>query len=85
MPPVFVDDADDAETDLSGLWLVLATAALVIGLPMMLSVLRRPARADPASAGSAGEDDEIEGLVDRARRRADDREVVDPDPGDVGA
>jgi hypothetical protein len=90
LPPVFVDDADNAEPDLSGLWLVLATIALVVGLPMMLSVLRRPSRprrsawSDSGSAGAVGEDEEIEGLVDRARRRADDREVGDTDGRDVG-
>jgi len=92
LPQVFVDDADDVGGDLSGLWLVLATISLAIGLPMTLSALRgsgrrpRPA-SGPAwsdSARAAGEDEEIEGLVDRARRRADDREVGDRDRGDVG-
>lgn len=38
---VFVDDADDAAADRSGLWLVLATIMLAIGAPVTLSVLRR--------------------------------------------
>lgn len=90
LPSVFVDDADDAAGDLSGLWLVLASVALAVGLPMMLSVLRRPARrkqpvlVESLSAGSAGEDEEIERLVDRARRRADDREVGDANGRDIG-
>jgi hypothetical protein len=84
LPQVFVDDADDSPFDLAGLWLVLATASLAIGLPMMISVLRRPSRARRSRSGWAmGEDEEIEGLVDQARRRADDREVADPDGGDV--
>jgi hypothetical protein len=91
LPPVFVDDADDAAGDLSGLWLVLASVGLALGLPMTLSVLRRPTPRKPQpalveslSAGSAGEDEEIERLVDRARRRADDREVGGTDGRDVG-
>jgi hypothetical protein len=38
--PVFVDNADDAAFDWSGLWLVLASLALVIGTPLVLSLLR---------------------------------------------
>jgi hypothetical protein len=40
---VYVDDAEDAPFDSSGVWLVLASLALVIGLPLTLSGLRRPA------------------------------------------
>lgn len=42
LPPVFVDDAVGAGTDRSGLWLVLASIALATGVPLTLSVLRRP-------------------------------------------
>jgi hypothetical protein len=40
---VYVDDAKDASFDWSGLWLLIASAALVVGLPLALSGLRRPA------------------------------------------
>lgn len=92
LPPVFVDDADDAKPDLSGLWLVLATICLTIGIPLLLSVLRGGPRRRSAAAGwraasgrTPGEDDEIEGIVQRVRHRADDREVRDADGPDVGA
>jgi hypothetical protein len=45
---VFVDDADNASFDWSGLWLIVASAALVVGLPLTLSGLRRPRAAAPA-------------------------------------
>lgn len=41
--PVFVDNAAGAAYDWSGLWLVLASLALIIGGPLVLSVLRAPA------------------------------------------
>ena len=40
---VYIDDAEDAPFDSSGVWLVLASLALIIGLPLTLSGLRRPA------------------------------------------
>ena len=54
--PVYVDNATDAGFDWSGLWLVLASLALVIGLPLTLSAVRRlPGVADrspkPVPAG----------------------------------
>jgi hypothetical protein len=61
---VYVDDAADAPFDVSGVWLVLASLALLIGLPLTLSGLRRPtvapsalpdaddvSRVDPAAEG----------------------------------
>lgn len=39
--PVYVDDAEDAGFDWSGLWLVIASAALVVGLPLALAGLRQ--------------------------------------------
>jgi hypothetical protein len=49
---VYVDNADDAAFDWSGLWLVLASLALAVGLPLALSGLRRPVRrVDPAAEG----------------------------------
>jgi hypothetical protein len=44
---VYIDDAEDAPFDSSGAWLILASLALVIGLPLTLSGLRR------ASGGAA--------------------------------
>lgn len=91
LPPVFVDNADDASADVSGIWLVLATIALTVGVPLVISALRsagRPRAAAPVVVGSAvapGEDEEIEGFVERTRRGAADREVGDGDGGDVGA
>ena len=41
---VYVENAADAGFDWSGLWLVLASAALVVGLPLVLSGLRRRAQ-----------------------------------------
>jgi hypothetical protein len=38
--PVFVSNAEDAPFDWSGVWLVLASLALVIGTPLVLSLLR---------------------------------------------
>ncbi len=58
--PVYVDNAADAGYDWSGLWLVLASLALVIGIPLTLSGLRSGAFApprgldpDPAPIGGA--------------------------------
>jgi hypothetical protein len=45
---VYVDNADNASFDWSGLWLIVASAALVVGLPLTLSGLRRPRAAAPA-------------------------------------
>jgi hypothetical protein len=41
---VFVDNADGRADDPSGRWLVLASIALAVGIPLTLSVLRRPGR-----------------------------------------
>lgn len=45
---VFVSNAEDAPYDWSGVWLVLATLALVVGTPLVLSLLRdaNPAPSD---------------------------------------
>lgn len=50
---VFVDDADDTSADLSGLWLVLASIALAIGLPLLFSVMR-------TASGRPREEHEVE-------------------------
>jgi hypothetical protein len=44
---VFVDDAQDAGFDWSGLWLIVGCTGLAIGLPLTLSGLRRPLAAGP--------------------------------------
>lgn len=41
LPALFVDNADNAQADVSGWWLLLATAALTVGVPLTLSVVRR--------------------------------------------
>ena len=55
---VFVDDADDAGYDWSGLWLVLAAAALAVGFPLALAGLR--ALAPRTAVSAAREDDQVE-------------------------
>lgn len=50
---VFVDDAADSPFDSSGLWLVLASAALAAGLPLTLSGLRRAGAATAARQSRA--------------------------------
>ena len=49
---VFVSNAEDAPYDWSGVWLVLASLALVIGTPLVLSLLRgaNPAASDGSLA-----------------------------------
>lgn len=42
LPAVFVDNAVDAGTDWSGMCLLLASAALTVGLPLLVSAMRRP-------------------------------------------
>jgi hypothetical protein len=42
--PVFVDNAEDAAFDWSGVWLVLASLGLLIGIPLTLSALRSAGR-----------------------------------------
>lgn len=44
VPAVFVDNADDSGSDRSGLFLLLASIALAMGIPLLLSVLRRHMR-----------------------------------------
>lgn len=58
---VFVDNAAEAPYDWSGLWLVLTSLTLAVGLPLSLSALRR-ASVPAESVADAGEDeyDEVE-------------------------
>lgn len=51
LPAVFVDDADNAGFDWAGVLIWLGAAALAVGLPLGLSVLR---------ASGTGEDDQVE-------------------------
>lgn len=54
---VYVDNPAGAPFDWSGFWLVTASLALVVGLPLTLAALR--------DLGRAGEQHEIEAVVDR--------------------
>jgi hypothetical protein len=80
---MFIDDADDAGADVAGWLLVLASAALAVGGVLCLRQLRggRPVRT--ASAGAAGEDEQVERLVRVVHLRALDDEVVGADGLDV--
>jgi hypothetical protein len=51
---VYVENPAGGEFDWSGLWLVLASAALVVGLPLTLSGLRRPAGHPTGTASVVG-------------------------------
>jgi hypothetical protein len=44
---VFVANADNSPFDWSGLWLVLASLGLVVGTPLVLSLLREAGRGSP--------------------------------------
>jgi hypothetical protein len=66
---VYVDNAADASFDWSGLWLVLASLALVVGLPLTLSALRgaglrgRAERQDSAQPDVGGIDPAAERVL----------------------
>ena len=64
---VYVDNPAGAAFDWSGFWLVLASLALVVGLPLTLSGLR--------SLGRPGDEHEVEGFVHRPLGPAHDYEV----------
>jgi hypothetical protein len=51
---VYVESSDGGAFDWSGVWLVLASLGLVVGAPLLLSALRRPARV------RAGDDQQVE-------------------------
>jgi hypothetical protein len=75
---VFVDNADDADPDRAGLWLVLASIMLAVGLPLALSALRRPSAAGP------GQHDEVERFVDGTDPVVEHGEVSSTDRLDGG-
>jgi hypothetical protein len=76
---MFIPDADDRPSDTSGWALVIAIVALTAGAGLGLSGLRTAWD----RSRSAREDDEVEGFVDYARARGDDREVGGDDTSDV--
>ena len=77
---VYIDNAADSGFDWSGLWLVLAALALVVGLPLILSGLRRP------TSGRTGRSD-LGGVDPAAERPLEfegdgETDVVVPGGGD---
>lgn len=56
---VYVDNAEDSPFDWSGLWLVLASLTLVVGLPLMLSALRSTTRRADSADRPVREYDEV--------------------------
>jgi hypothetical protein len=57
---VYVENAADAGFDWSGFWLVLASAALVVGLPLVVAGWRPPVPVGEGSAAGTREYDEVE-------------------------
>ena len=81
---VFVDDADDASGDLSGLLLVLCVVTFTLGAAFGLSALRsRRETFVRNSARAASENDEIERLIHLVHVRSEDGEVGGGDGDDV--
>lgn len=58
LPPVFVDDAENARFDWAGVLVWAGAAALAVGLPLGLSSLRDSVRA--GGSGRARDDDQVE-------------------------
>jgi hypothetical protein len=79
---VYVDNAADAAFDWSGFWLVLASALLVVGLPLTLAGLRSLGRGSGGDPGSdvGRVDPAAEGPLEFERHREAD--VVVPGRGD---
>jgi hypothetical protein len=67
---VYVDNPAGAGFDWSGLWLVLASAALAVGLPLTLAGLR--------DLGRPGQEHQVEGGVDRPLGAVEDEEIGRP-------
>lgn len=81
--PLFVDDSDDAATDVAGGLLVLGVILLTAGLGLGLSALRAAGGDADESAWAAREDDEIQRLVNVVHVRSRDQEVGGADGDDV--
>jgi hypothetical protein len=79
---VFVDDADNASTDVAGLFLVLCIAALTLGAALGLSTLRSRRQAR-ASVRAPGEQDQVKRGVHVGVPRAEDGEIGGTDRGDI--
>ena len=60
LPAVFVDDADTAPGDRSGLYLLLGLIALGVGIPLLLSALRTSLAASRRGSDGFGEHDQVE-------------------------
>ena len=78
--PVFVDDADDAPSDVAGWMLFAGIVCLTVGVGLAISAMRAGSDAR-ASERAAREHDQVEGRVDVA---AADGEVAGTDAGHVG-
>ncbi len=79
---MFIPDADDAPIDLSGWFLIAAVITLTVGGALALSAARSFYLESGRSA-DPGEDEQVEGLVHGTVGLGDDREVVNPDGGNV--
>jgi hypothetical protein len=78
---VFVDDAENASADLSGVFLVLGM--IVFGVGLLVLVSPKLATRRDRSEWSTSEDEEIERLVHLVHVRSEDGEVAGPDGPDV--
>ena len=79
---MFVPDSDGRPTDTSGWALVIAIIALTVGAGLGMCELRLAWERGRASR-TAGEDDEVERIVDVAGGSGQDREVGRHERGDV--
>lgn len=80
---VFIDDAEGAAPDVSGLFLVLCVLTLTAGAALALAALRGYAVASRGSGRSAREDEEVERFVHLVHVRSEDGEVGRADGPDV--
>jgi MFS family permease len=79
---VFIDDADNASFDYSGLFLILGMIAFGVGL-LLLASPKITFTARDGSASTTSEDDDIQRLVHLVHIRSEDGEVSGPDRPDV--
>ncbi|WAX57920.1 hypothetical protein M6B22_03930 [Jatrophihabitans cynanchi] len=80
---VFIDDAEGAAPDLSGLFLVLCILALTAGAALALAALRAYAGASRRPGRPSREDEEVERFVHLVHVRSEDGEVGRGDGPDV--